>query len=628
MDPQSDVDALRQKLKALGYLDAGVDRFVLGSVAATASPWGIVWRTGVRIGLVAAMVLGPAAAIGLALRLPELVTGLRDAVVVAGYLAVLFGIGTTALAIVASLLVAGVARRAAGHATPWLRRVPRLTNVVVALSGLVYLTLWWSVAVSGSPLKGAWTMGALAVAVLISLLLGHASATAAGAVLAHYGIGEPGDPGSRGRRLVTLGAAVIAFAGAGALLYASTARLTSEPAPRPRLVVVPTGLRLLVFGIDGLDPDLLSRLHDRKPFAVLGRFTEAVRFAAGTDDPAAAWTTIATGVRAEVHGVTGVELRRIAGLEGSVSGRESGVGAAIAGATDLLRLTRPTLSTGRSRRILTWWEVASRAGLRSAAINWWSTWPATEADGQIVSDRATLRLERGGTLNGEIAPPALYAALAASWPQLRAEVSARIASRFDSSDVGLADTLRTSALVDDLQLTVVERAPFGELDALTVYLPGLDILQHTLLGRASAGSAASALAARLDAVEAYYRYLDDRLEAVLAARPGVVPVLVGHPGRTADPTDGLFSVGVPDLRRSAGTGEAVDVAPTLLALLGVPRSRELPGRVLTGLLPGAPAGLETREVPSYGRRDVAPAAAAQPLDEEMRERLRSLGYLR
>ena len=51
----------------------------------------IAWLASVRIGVLAALLLGPAAAIGVGARVPGLVTGPRDGFVVAAYLGLLFG---------------------------------------------------------------------------------------------------------------------------------------------------------------------------------------------------------------------------------------------------------------------------------------------------------------------------------------------------------------------------------------------------------------------------------------------------------------------------------------------------------------------------------------------------------
>ena len=59
-------------------------------------------RTSLRVGVLGCALLGPAAAVGLGARLPGLVTGVRDALVAAVYLAVIFSIAAAAAAFVAA----------------------------------------------------------------------------------------------------------------------------------------------------------------------------------------------------------------------------------------------------------------------------------------------------------------------------------------------------------------------------------------------------------------------------------------------------------------------------------------------------------------------------------------------
>jgi arylsulfatase A-like enzyme len=68
-----------------------------------------------------------------------------------------------------------------------------------------------------------------------------------------------------------------------------------------------------------------------------------------------------------------------------------------------------------------------------------------------------------------------------------------------------------------------------------------------------------------------------------------------------------------------------DVMPTVLAALGVPLSRALSGKPLAPF--NSKAAL--RYVDTYGKPNVVAATrAGQPLDQEMIDRLRSLGYVR
>ena len=104
-DPRiREVDDLRHQLRALGYLDAGVDRFVLAPAARGRRPLVIAWLASVRIGVLAALLLGPAGATGVAARVPGLITGARDGFVVAAYLGLLFGAASSAAAFAISLI--------------------------------------------------------------------------------------------------------------------------------------------------------------------------------------------------------------------------------------------------------------------------------------------------------------------------------------------------------------------------------------------------------------------------------------------------------------------------------------------------------------------------------------------
>ncbi len=635
------VDDLRRQLRSLGYLDAGVDRFVLGSARGARSPATVAGLGSIRVGLLAAILLGPAAAVGVASRLSGLVTGPRDAIVVALYLAVIFGLVLSGLTFLVSTLVARVV---AGGSALRGRWISRGAGTLTTIACLTYLTLWWRGANAGLAWAApVWTVFAIAVAVAISLLLGHAVSITTFAVMAARGwsaapfIAESQPAVGRGSRStwrLVLIAGIVAFAGAATLLI-FTAPAADPQDQRPPLAIVSPGLRLKVVAIDGFDPEVFESLRVAGRVPVLTRlFAGGVaRFAPDeTRDPARAWTTIATGQSAEVHGVRGLETRRVAGLQGVLSPSTGSVARALNVTTDLLRLTRPSIASGGELRTKPFWEVASDAGLRAAVVNWWATWPAAgsgSAGPLVISDRATLRLERGGALDGEIAPKEFYDRLRPEWPALVAEAK-RTASApvFAPGDDIATSALRRSAELDALQIGLCRRLP-QPLDLVAVYLPGLDVVQHTLLG--AGGSAASTVSARVDYVRAYYAYLDSLLEDFTRSSPEEIVVVVTHPGRLTSLSRGMFAMsgGI------AGPGvsidaRAVDLAPTLLHALGIPVSRELAGAPIDRVfLPSFMARFPVRDVPTYGARPtVLSTGRGDPLDAEALERLRSLGYVR
>lgn len=648
----ANVDDLRARLRELGYLDAGVDRFVLGAASGAGGLLAVASRASARIGLLAALLLGPSAAVALAARLPGLVTGIRDALVLGLYLSLLFGAAVAVFAFGVSVLLGHVAARVGGRAAGRATLLGRAAGLLVGAGCLVYLVFWWRAATgAGSAGVGvARTLLVLAWAAAVSVLLGHAVHLTTLALIARSGPTGPAWPGRVSRRWparVALGLA--GFAAAGALLWVTT-RGEGVPPPVPLSPLgVPTGVKVTVLAIDGVDLGLVDRLESRGSVPLLAAMLDGPRLRlepSDAPDPARTWTSLATGMPPQVHGVGAIEARQVSGLEGRAAVRDSGLARAIAAATDLLRLTRPVLTTGMERRVRTFWEVAAEAGRSTLVVNWWATWPA-DGPATVLSDRAVLRLERGGALDAEVAPPRLYPVLREAWPRLRQEAARTVAQAF-AGDGEAAATLRRAALQDALAVRLAlflvsdeprPRGPQGEdsYDLEALYLPGLDIAQHELLVRGGSGLPPSALAARVEAIEQYYVFLD-RLLRPLAGRPGDrVTALLADPGRSpradaAHTRPGVLALsGSAVLQSTAAVdGGRADVAPTLLYALGIPLSRELPGRPVLALFePRFVDAHPPRQVDTYGRRVVPPRPpGSAPLDQEMLDRLRSLGYVR
>ncbi|MEI6244778.1 MAG: alkaline phosphatase family protein, partial [Acidobacteriota bacterium] len=540
---QHSPDDLRERLRSLGYLNAPVDRFVLGGAANRRSAAALAGSASLRIGLLAGLLLGPAGAIGLAAQLPELITNVTDAIVMAAYLVVTFGVaaGVAAFIVImpAGLIAQSLVTSASFAANA--RRVAAVAGALIFFACLAYLTLWWRAAVTTTsaptPLFSAAVLG---VAVAISLVLGHVVMVTALAFIARIDPEDalrPGVPLSSWN--ITLPLAGLAFAGAAALLFAAAPSATTGPVAPP-LTVVPTGQRVLVIAIDGVDTAVLDRMRDAHALPALSQLLargDSEVWSDSNRDPARVWTTIATGQSPERHGITALEGRQLTGVDGRLRAT-SRFGTLVTGATDLIRLTRPTIASGSERRIPTFWEVAARTGLRTSVINWWATWPAVESGedtGTVLSDRALLRLEQGGSLDSEIAPAALYATLERSWPERRsrAQSRAQAAMAAGTSD-DIARIVSRSATIDAEIADLASDAALANVDLQVVYLPGLDIAQHGLFATETGATATpSAMAARVTAIETYYRFLDG-LVADLTGAPRTV-ILVTQPGRVSNP---------------------------------------------------------------------------------------------
>ena len=638
MSNPENIDQLRHRLRALGYLDAPVDRYVLGAVASSSGASLFALGAGLRVGIVAGLLLGVSAAVALAAAAPGFIASRRDAIVLALMLTALFAI-VTAAAVTATVLAASwYARRSPSLTTERARVVAGAAGILVALGCAAYLTLWWSAARDlFTGLTFGWNAAALAIAAAVALLLAHAVSVVILAALARsresWDIEAGGLLSSRGF-LVVFG--VVLFAGSAALLATGAGR-TDPRADAAPITVVPSGYALRAVAIDGFDLEVGRRLKHELP--ALARMLDSAGVPlhpepGASADPARDWTTIATGQPPAVHGIASLEARRALGMEGRLPAASSGIMRSLQSAADLLRLTTPAIASGAERRVPAFWEVAAAAGLRTSVVNWWATWPAPEGDDIVISDRALLRLDTGGPLDAEIAPASLYEPLRARWPAMREAASARAEAAFASvADPELRKVLVRSAELDALVAALGNVSPGPALDLLTVYLPGLDIAQHNLL-QSPAPASVSAMSERVAAIETYYRFLDALVAELLPPSASHIDALMLWPGRVSGRHGEMLLAGGPVQDRGAMTACAncpkPGAAATLLYLLGLPIADDLPTSPMTGIVPAD--FLERRpirRIPNYTAATARRAVrTGQPLDAEALERLRSLGYIR
>jgi hypothetical protein len=159
-------------------------------------------------------------------------------------------------------------------------------------------------------------------------------------------------------------------------------RKSEEPASTPRRASVPVESedsadrkaspaahpRVILIGLDAADWSLLDKLAAEGVMPNLARLVSRGRTARLKSflpilSPLV-WTTIATGVSPEVHGV--LDFQEV----------EPGSGAIV-----------PV--SGLSRRVPAIWNIASARGLTTGVVGWWASHPAEEVKGFFVSDRAT-----------------------------------------------------------------------------------------------------------------------------------------------------------------------------------------------------------------------------------------------
>jgi len=606
--PLASVDQVRDELRRLGYLEHGVDRFVLGGAGST-SPARASARAATRVGVLGGLLFGAALTLAAAGLDPRLRGEPRDLIVLSIYLVLALALVTALATFLGGLAAAGWARRRQRRPGP---TVSRNVGLTLGIAGLGYVALWWRAHAWAAPLPTQ--VASIVLGLALCAALGRFGALASVAVLTAGGMGDrlPEASLSRRRMMPLLAAAALLLGGAvSAAAYLSGASAVTAP----DFAVVPTGLQVRVLGIDGLDRHMADQMIARgeMPYlqALLAGGAHAVLRAEPEQVPAIVWTTIATGRGPEAHGIHSTGARRLPGMRMPmpITGDDP-FARALRSATDVLRLGRAQPATSVLRGAKTFWNVASEKGLRVGVVNWWATWPADAVNGYVVTERALFKLEKGGSFEGETAPPEVF-------DRLRP-----LAARATSKPRG----------IDEFALAAA-RALSGSKppDVEAVYLPGLDIATMQQMAEGGAADLAG-LDARLDAVRAYYRFADGLIgQAVDGMAASEVLVLVGDPGRMARRSataEGLLAVRGAVVRAGdLGTVTERDIAPTVLHLAGLPTSRELEGRVLEDALsPAFRADHPVRTVTSYGRR-FAGRPAESAFDRDMLDQLRSLGYV-
>ncbi|HVM47102.1 MAG TPA: alkaline phosphatase family protein [Candidatus Acidoferrum sp.] len=353
----------------------------------------------------------------------------------------------------------------------------------------------------------------------------------------------------------------------------------------------PTGGKLLLIGWDAADWEMIDPLIARNQMPALARLIAGgVRGNLATLQPALSpmlWTSIATGKRADKHGICGFT---------EPLPDASGIG--------------PVRSTSRKCKAL--WNVFSQAGRKTNVIGWFASHPAEPINGVILSDNFLRSGPKGGTCEclspGTVHPPEL-AATAAEWrvraDSLTAEDLVPFIPRLGEIDLDkddrplkLARRLARAASVQAAATALIQTQPW---DLMCVYYDAIDQFAHEFMPYHPP---------RLDGVterdfDLYqtvmagcYRFHDMMLHALLQyVDANTTVVLVsdhgyecGHrrpaPGAgKADPESchrpfGVVCLKGPNVKRGERLygASVLDVAPTILALAGLPVGGDMDGR--------------------------------------------------
>ncbi len=432
----------------------------------------------------------------------------------------------------------------------------------------------------------------------------------------------------------------------------------------------PTDLKVLIIGIDGVAFKVMNRLMAAGRLPTMQRLVEngasgILKSELPMISPAI-WTTIATGRTRKVHGIKHFW---------QVKGR-----------TPRDRV----LVSSNSRRVAAIWNWASVFGKKVGFIGWWASWPAEPVNGWIITDRVArtrftewsdgertdhLTYPRG--LADEVRPLLLDP----NDPPMD-EVAGLV--ELTNEELHELKTVKKPLIAHGLSVfkfayaaqrsnenIALNLAKKGQPDLMGVYLVAADPISHTFWHYYEPNrfrGVDSKKAARLGKlVPSIYEHNDVYIEKLLKEvdlsrtvvlivsdhgmkASGKLPsdvdagtfeelqkdavslgrITVGQTGVHHE--DGVFIVGGPPIKKGfKGQASVLDIAPTALALMGLPVSKKMEGRVLEEIIePRFLAKHPVRKIDSIEKFFIRrPVKVDQMLEDKgLVIQLRALGYVK
>jgi len=549
-------------LRRLGYLSHGVERFLLQDALRPQRPLRALLMLAVKVGVLAGGGLATAVAIGLTAINGNLTVTPFDLLPLFLHLVV----PAVALCSVLFLLLGGLL--AVVLRVYPVRRIEALSFAVALVVGL------------GSAVAALLAARGSALATEVPLwqlaLLGVATITVAWGLIkiVHHGLLSLAirltDHAPRQRIFSRRGVGMVILLGLVLLMLPVVMASRAGSPPEPPALPIAPGERVLLIGIDGVtstETDYLLAAGGGEFPALSGLLEEGgllLSYPRQGDPPATLWTTIATGLDSAVHGVSALDSFRPLGLATPLSrlGLSRAYWRSVALPLGLAEY-RPLLSN--RRRAFALWELAARGGTPVLAVNWWSTFPATDVAGEVVAHGAYQLLKEGA--GGAVAPAS------------RVEAVARLANEARAASLDLVERLPAEARgplleralhPDAFYRSVFRQGLARQPRAAALYLPGLDLAADGW--RWGDVAFTDLLRSELAAT--------DRLLAEALDGFGTV-VVVLDPGRRSASSAGRVLLwrrqGCPPTSISAPpTVELRSLAAGLLRAAGLPQSAELP----------------------------------------------------
>lgn len=359
--------------------------------------------------------------------------------------------------------------------------------------------------------------------------------------------------------------------------------------------------KLILLGWDSADWKVINKLIDKGEMPSMKKLKENGAFGnLSTLDPPFSpmlWTTIATGVRPDKHGILGFS---------EPSPDKAGV--------------RPVSST--SRKVKAIWNIFNQSGLKSHIVGWWPSHPVEPINGIMLSNyyqKVSNNKEKWKLANGTVHP----AELKGFFEHLRvhpSEITQEHLIPFvpnakevdQEKDKHLYQIAKNLAETSTIQAAATWILDTQDWDFVAAYWDNIDHVSHGFMNfRAPKmfGVEESQFQLYKDVVDGIYKFHDMMLGRVMEMvdENTTIMVISDHgfhsdhlrpnllPDEPAAPAFqhrdyGIFCVSGPGIKKGEQIFGAslLDITPTILSLYNLPIGKDMEGKPLTQIYKDLP----------------------------------------
>lgn len=402
----------------------------------------------------------------------------------------------------------------------------------------------------------------------------------------------------------------------------------------------PVVRKVMVLGMDGLEWDVLGPMVEAGRVPNLARLIREgswgeLRSLDILESPVI-WTSIATGKVPEKHGITGFVKQ-----------------------VDEARVPVPV--TSNVRKVKAIWNILSEAGLSAGIVGWLATWPAEELNGYLVTSYFEYESLPGRRKEGGVTYPEELEKEIAQFKTKAPQIDDSSAAVFfrggmpgEQSLLNRAKILKRCIASDEtFRRTGLHLIRENPTDFFSVYMRAVDGPCHKfwveLFPESGPRPTDEEIETFGEVIPRYYEYVDSVIGEFLCFADDNTTVIVtsdhGHSGPKPEGDSYRWGIAMHDttgvvvfwgkdiVRAQELTDVSVlDITPTVLALYGLPVADDMDGRVLVEAIEAD--FLESKPVTridTYEHESAPAGKSDEPIessvDDQVRERLRALGYI-